>query len=172
MPSDDDRMLRSHLLADDVLDMEFDELLSPVAKARSREFWTPVWVARRAAARFAERGVRRVLDVGSGPGKFCIVAASAQPELEFCGIEQREQLVESANDLAQRLHVGNSEFSVGDALAASWHSLVGFTFSTRSPRTHTPRGMFSTEQSSSPKLDSQATSFARCSSCPRFSLVP
>lgn len=120
--------LRVGLAIGDVPDRVFDELLSPMARSRSRPFWTPIGVAQRAAKRLAERGARRVLDVGSGPGKFCIVAACARPEVQFRGIEHRAELVEGATALGRRLRLDNLEFSCGDALAADWHGFDGLYF--------------------------------------------
>lgn len=120
--------LRAGLAVGNVPDLVFDEFLSPMARSRSRQFWTPIRVAQRAALRLAERGARRVLDVGSGPGKFCIVAACARPEVQFRGVEHRAALVESAGALAQRLRIANLEFSRGDALAVDWHGFDGLYF--------------------------------------------
>lgn len=120
--------LRAGLAVGNVPDLIFDEFLSPMARSRSRQFWTPIGVAQRAALRLAERGARRVLDVGSGPGKFGIVAACARPEVQFRGVEHRAALVESAGALAQRLRIENLEFSRGDALAVDWHGFDGFYF--------------------------------------------
>jgi SAM-dependent methyltransferase len=85
-------------------------------------------VARRAALRFAERGVRRVFDVGCGPGKFCIAAAVARPDLNFIGIDRGLDLTITAEALAACLRVSNVEFKVGDALEAPWHDFDGFYF--------------------------------------------
>lgn len=129
MPSDEYlRRMRGHLPLGDIVDAAFDELLSPLARAKSRRYWSPVCAARIAALRLAERGVRRVLDVGSGPGKFCIVAACAHPELRFHGIEHRAGLAEAAADLGRRLHLRNLEFNRGDVLATSWLDYDGFYF--------------------------------------------
>lgn len=129
MPSDDYlRRLRADLAVGNVPDLIFDEFLSPMARSRSRQFWTPIRVAQRAALRLAERGARRVLDVGSGPGKFCIVAACARPEVQFRGVEHRAELVDGATALGRRLRLENLEFSRGDALAADWHGFDGLYF--------------------------------------------
>jgi SAM-dependent methyltransferase len=85
-------------------------------------------VARRAALRFAERGVRRVLDVGAGPGKFCIAAALAQPALEFCGVEQRVALVDAARALASKLCVKNVQLRAEDAFDVPWSDFDGLFF--------------------------------------------
>jgi len=57
-------------------------------------------VAVRAAQWLAELGVRRVFDVGSGAGKFCVAAALAS-DAYFVGVEQRARLVDAARELAQ-----------------------------------------------------------------------
>ena len=75
-------------------DAAFDSIYPPSIRAISRRYWTPVDVARRAALLFREAGVRRVLDVGSGVGKFVLVAAAVAPEVTFVGVEQRARLVE------------------------------------------------------------------------------
>ena len=58
--------LRRDLALGVVDDATFDALYAAPIKARSSRFWTPIKVASRAARLFAQRDVRRVLDVGSG----------------------------------------------------------------------------------------------------------
>jgi predicted RNA methylase len=90
--------------------------------------WTPVSVARLAAARLVQHGARHVLDAGSGPGKFCTVGAAAHSLVTFVGIEQRVNLVSVARQVATRLGVSNAHFVLGDALARSWAKFDGFYF--------------------------------------------
>ena len=84
------------LLAGSVSDAAFDGLLPAVARVKSKQYWSPISVARRAATRFARHGCRRVLDVGCGPGKFCIAGAIERPDVHFFGVEQRTGLAETA----------------------------------------------------------------------------
>jgi hypothetical protein len=58
-------------------------------------------VALRAAQWLADAGVKTVVDIGSGAGKFCVVAALASP-CAFTGLEQRPRFVRAASALAQR----------------------------------------------------------------------
>jgi SAM-dependent methyltransferase len=106
--------LRRGELEDEALDV----LYPPEVGAVSGYFWPPVRVAQRAGEIFAELEVRRLLDVGSGPGKFCHVAAAIAPATEFTGIEQRPQLVEVASNVAARLGLENVRFGHGDATEA------------------------------------------------------
>lgn len=87
-------------------DLAFDEVYEPRWRRCSPRFWTPVAVALRAASWFEERGGRRVLDIGSGAGKACIVGARTTA-LEFVGLEQRGELVDAAKRAATALGVAS-----------------------------------------------------------------
>ena len=64
---------------EEVTDRAFDRLLPSWARAPSRRHWTPVAVARRAAELLVAQAGMRVLDVGSGIGKFCFIGAMTTP---------------------------------------------------------------------------------------------
>ena len=110
-------------LADDAT---FDALYTEPIRARSSHFWTPVAVATRAAQLFAHHEVRRVLDVGSGPGKFCLTAACVCPAVDFTGVEHRPRLVEAARAAGELLRVRNAYFRAGDATSFPWIAFDGF----------------------------------------------
>jgi len=109
-------------------DDAFDSIYPPSIRLISRRFWTPVDVARQAARLLHQAGARRVLDVGSGVGKFVLVAAGAMPEMSFVGVEQRPHLVEVARRALERLHLPNVRFVVGEATSSSWRSFDGIYF--------------------------------------------
>jgi len=109
-------------------DDAFDALYPREVRAVSRRFWTPLDTARRAALLLADAGATRVLDVGSGVGKFALVAAASAPQLEVVGIEQREHLVLVARAAASRLGLRNVRFVLGDATEMSWSEFDGFYF--------------------------------------------
>jgi SAM-dependent methyltransferase len=100
---------------DKMTDPQIDALLPPVARRASAMYWTPVRVARRAAEIFKDLEVTRVLDVGSGPGKFCVVAGARAPSISFVGIEHRPHLVAAAQSLAATVGAANVTFLLGDA---------------------------------------------------------
>src|SRR4029077_8901586 len=56
-------------------DDEFDSAYDKQIRELSEQHWTPLWVAARVAHLLTRSGATRVLDVGSGAGKFCIVGA-------------------------------------------------------------------------------------------------
>jgi SAM-dependent methyltransferase len=111
------------ILADDEA---FDERLPIHLQLQASTHFTPVDVARYAARLLAPLPGTRVLDVGSGAGKFCLAAACAAPESEFVGVEWRPHLVDLANALARELGVGNVRFVHGDALELDWSLFDSF----------------------------------------------
>lgn len=82
----------------------FDRFLPPRLRQASGVFWTPLVVAARAAAWFAEQGIGTVVDIGSGAGKFC-VAAALGGDCRFIGLEHRQRLVTAADRLARLFQV-------------------------------------------------------------------
>jgi SAM-dependent methyltransferase len=106
----------------------FDVLYPDHVRAASSTFWTPIAVARCAVRRLEELGVRRVLDVGAGPGKFCIAAGAVARHVSFTGIEQRTELVELATALATRLRLPNVRFRVGNATDCDWAEFEALYF--------------------------------------------
>lgn len=109
-------------------DTAFDAVFPAAIRLLSARFWTPVEVARRAAAMIQAAGVRRVLDVGSGPGKFALVAAMAAPDVEFVGVERRPHLVAAARRAKAQLAIPNARFHIGDAADVEWEPFDGFYF--------------------------------------------
>lgn len=83
-------------------DRTFDRIYAYPWRRASGRFWTPVSVALEAAAWLTEAGARRILDVGSGVGKLCIVGALST-SASFTGIEHRPRLVQAARVAARRL---------------------------------------------------------------------
>ncbi|MFT3711385.1 MAG: class I SAM-dependent methyltransferase [Archangium sp.] len=85
-----------------VTDEAFDALLSEAAQLRSRSFWSSIRACQHAADFFREAGATRVLDVGSGVGKFASVL-SLDSGHRVWGVEQRPALVYESRLLAQQL---------------------------------------------------------------------
>lgn len=96
-----------------VTDRTFDALLPFELAQRSAQYWSPVSVAM-LASRWLARGARRIVDIGSGGGKFCTIGALVTGA-RFVGIEQRARLVMEARRLAECLGVAERvEFVHGD----------------------------------------------------------
>jgi predicted RNA methylase len=98
-------MTTPHALADRlrtrqyVRDMHFDRVYPKDVQAVSARYWTPVSVALTGADWLRTANCQSLLDVGSGPGKFCIIARLAAG-CAVSGIEQRLGLVHTARAAA------------------------------------------------------------------------
>lgn len=95
-------------------DEKFNLLYPEHIRVVSAKHWTPVQVAEKAAMFLSTHEGVRVLDIGSGAGKFCLVAAFHHPMAHFTGIEQREDLVQLCNALKEKLQLTNVEFVNGN----------------------------------------------------------
>jgi predicted RNA methylase len=86
------------------LDRAFDQFLPDELEVVSSQYWTPLAVTLRATRWLDELGIRTVVDLGSGCGKFCVAAALAG-QRSFVGLEQRPGLVDAARRLAEVFEV-------------------------------------------------------------------
>lgn len=111
--------------ASPIIEDAFDLAYPEAIRCRSANFWTPVAVARRAAEFLAPTPDARVLDIGSGVGKFCIVG-SATTGAWFSGIEHRPHLVAIANRTARRFRVSRAEFVIGMIDDIDWSCFDAF----------------------------------------------
>ena len=68
-----------------------------------RTHWSPLIVAYKACQFLADRNGVKILDIGSGVGKFCLAGAYYKPAAFFYGVEQREYLVELAQEARGKL---------------------------------------------------------------------
>jgi SAM-dependent methyltransferase len=101
-------------------DRAFDQLLPEHLRQLSHQHWTPVDVAIRATTLLCPTNGTRVLDVGSGIGKLCVVGALSSTGM-WCGVEQHAALVDTARGLACALGVAErTMFLHGDAFALDW----------------------------------------------------
>jgi hypothetical protein len=109
-------------------DQEFDAIYPAPIRAVSNLYWTPVAVAREAALWLAQAGCERVLDVGAGVGKFCLVGAAVAPNTTFIGIEHRSHLVAVAQAAARHCGLRNLLMLQGEMSVAPWRDCNGFYF--------------------------------------------
>lgn len=84
-----------------VEDADFDALYPEHLQQIAAFHFTPVEVAKVAAAFLVVGPGIRVLDVGSGGGKFCLIGAACT-QGHFTGVEQRAGLVALADALRER----------------------------------------------------------------------
>jgi SAM-dependent methyltransferase len=89
--------------------------------------WTPLHVAIRAVNLLVGREGKntRVLDVGSGIGKVCLVGALVTGA-DFTGIERREYFARFANALSEDQSIPNARSIHGEMAALDWSGYDSF----------------------------------------------
>jgi SAM-dependent methyltransferase len=106
-------------------DEKFDLVYSARIRKLSPIFWTPVAVAAEAAKWLVPAPGTRVLDIGCGPGKFCLVAASLT-EGQFTGVDFRGDLVAIAREAANDLDLPGIDFIHGNILEIDFSAYDAF----------------------------------------------
>jgi SAM-dependent methyltransferase len=106
-------------------DNRFDLVYPPEIQARSSVHWTPVIVARQAAAFLVREPGTRVLDIGCGPGKFCIVGGLTTGG-KFTGVEQRKHLCDQARSVIGQANILNAEIIHGNAMEIEFSNFDAF----------------------------------------------
>lgn len=95
-------------------DAVFDLLYPERIRKLSREHWTPMGIAKKSAKFLASGPGKKILDIGSGVGKFCFIGAHCFPEVSFYGIEQREELYRYALAVRKLTAAKNVDFIHGN----------------------------------------------------------
>jgi SAM-dependent methyltransferase len=95
-------------------DEAFDQQFSPSVQKLSKIHWSPLKIIKTAANFLAPHPGSKVIDIGSGAGKFCIAAAHYCPHADFYGIEQRKNLYHTSKRLKIRAGLNNVHFTHGD----------------------------------------------------------
>lgn len=109
-------------------DIVFNRLYPVPMQNLSARHWTPLPVVRRAAAFLSVKKNVRILDIGSGIGKFCLAGACLKPGSMFFGVEQRENLVEYALAAKKELEVSNAAFIHGNFTQVDFREYDHFYF--------------------------------------------
>lgn len=109
-------------------DEQFDQLYPPSVQLLTRRHWTPLAVARKAADFLAAEKDVRILDIGSGVGKFCLGAAYYKPNAFYYGIEQRKSLIHHAETAREALGLESISFMHGNFTQLDFRNYDHFYF--------------------------------------------
>lgn len=109
-------------------DQQFDQLYPISMQLLAKKHWTPLGVARRVANFLAADNNVRILDIGSGVGKFCLGAAYYKPKAFYYGVEQRKNLIAYAESARETLHLENVSFIHGNFTQLNFRNYDHFYF--------------------------------------------
>ena len=109
-------------------DADFNKIYPQPIQALAARHWTPLQVARKAANFLSDKNSVRILDIGSGVGKFCLSAAFYEPAALFYGVEQRRNLVSYAESAREILHLENVSFIHGNFTQLDFKNYDHFYF--------------------------------------------
>lgn len=107
---------------------QFDQLYPTHIQELAPSHWTPLHVAKKASHFLAAEKNARILDIGSGVGKFCLSAAFFEPDVQFFGVEQRHNLVKYAEKVREILCLRNVSFLYKNVTAIDFEDYDHFYF--------------------------------------------
>lgn len=103
-----------------VPDSFFDQIYPDEIKKVSITHWTPIEVVQK-AMNYIKDSSLRILDIGSGCGKFCLAGSMISPQHQFFGIEQRVDLTSISQDVANQFNLTNVSFINANAFDLNWN---------------------------------------------------
>lgn len=109
-------------------DLKFNLLYPKSVRLLAQRHWTPVRIARWAAEFLGREPGSKILDIGSGVGKFCLAGSLSVPGSDFFGIEQREYLIDHALEAQETLCVNNAHFLHGNFTQVDFSQYDHFYF--------------------------------------------
>jgi SAM-dependent methyltransferase len=109
-------------------DDQLNEIYPVSIQSKAERHWTPLNVARKASSFLAAENNVRILDIGSGVGKFCLTAAFYKPKAFFYGVEQRKGLINYAETAKKELCLSNVSFIHGNFTALDFNNYDHFYF--------------------------------------------
>ena len=109
-------------------DLQFNLVYPPTIRLLASKHWTPLAVARKAVNFLAAEKNARILDIGSGVGKFCLSAAYYKPDAFYFGVEQRKSLIDHAETARNILGLNNVSFIHGNFTQLNFNDYDHFYF--------------------------------------------
>jgi len=113
----------SRLLTDQSFDAEYRKEV----QKHSFIHWTPIEIIETAIDWLKLDSESRVLDIGSGAGKFCVVG-SKRSKAHFIGVEKREELIVAARDIATKHSATNVTFVHKDIAEVDFSDFTHFYY--------------------------------------------
>lgn len=109
-------------------DQLFNQLYPSSIGRLAKRHWTPLSVAQKAACFLAAEKEAKILDIGSGVGKFCLAAAYYKTNAFYYGVEQRRSLIDHAEGARIMLGLDNISFIHGNFTQLDFRDYDHFYF--------------------------------------------
>lgn len=110
---------------DEFSDKEFDKVFKPKIRFVSEIHFTPVVVAKSASQYLTNDNTTRILDIGSGCGKFCFVGAITTNGI-FTGIELRKSFHDESEKMGIESGLQNLHFIHANIMDISFEAYDAF----------------------------------------------
>jgi tRNA A58 N-methylase Trm61 len=111
----------------DIPDNDFNTIYPAKISSLARKHWSSVLVSKLASEFLVDRPGTRVLDIGSGAGKFCMIGAT-NTKGHFTGVEQRAELVELSTQLSESHRIHNVKFIHANIMSIKFTDYDAFYF--------------------------------------------
>ena len=116
-------------------DEAFDKVLKKSVQGHSYIHWSPIevikaavdWLGNEGTSTDGKPSTNRILDIGSGVGKFCLIGAM-NSNAHFTGIEIRKNLIDEAVKLKSDLKLKNVDFIHSDIKEIDFSLFTSFYF--------------------------------------------
>ena len=108
-------------------DSEFESLFPEHLQSMSPKQWTPLHIIQK-AVNFLATPDAKILDIGSGIGKFCLAGAYYFPETLFFGVEQRYELIVLAEEAKHYTRLPNANFIHANITQVNFNEFDHFYF--------------------------------------------
>jgi protein-L-isoaspartate O-methyltransferase len=92
---------------------KFDEIYPRLYQDHSARHFTPVNIAIKAAQLLVDNSSDKILDIGSGVGKFCCIGSSVT-DAHFYGVEKRKTLINLSNKIKRVYKLKKAHFIKND----------------------------------------------------------
>ena len=108
-------------------DLNFDKIYPKAYQEHSARHFTPVKIAIKAAKLLVDKEDDKILDIGSGVGKFCCIGASTT-SAHFYGVEKRKNLINLSNKIKRNYKLKNAHFIHKDFTQLDFKKFNGIYF--------------------------------------------
>ncbi len=108
-------------------DLLFDKIYPKAYQEHSARHFTPVKIAIKAAKLLVDSPSDKILDIGSGVGKFCCIGA-AVTDANFYGVEKRKTLINLSNKIKRHYKLKNAHFMNDDFTKIDFKKFNGIYF--------------------------------------------